>query len=359
MGITGYGYNGRVMPSRTEGLYESPIRYKFADGNRSYWVTTTGQGVGKTNEKGNGSQMSIRNSEKGKSRNSNGYNMGHSGNSNMDKGILMRKGWMSEDSDESTEMEKISVDEIILNDTPKLVDTNCKPSISVEVRNSTPDWRKLGVKKIILSMKNRNLHDLQKTKLKGERRDEARDKEEPPKRTTASVLQEVQGNSEPRWMRLNTDQVNSNQNSVGIAEGEVNPNSTSVIIDLLAQTKEFKLNPRAMCFVPKLTPEGKTTLEETMMVEVEGNHTLNNEGCENIVKQEEMTLSENTQLEKGDKEEVPLVWNLKGRSIDDILRDLDTLKNDPNIPMPNIELQAQFHEINMLMPNHQLHLIIA
>jgi hypothetical protein len=37
------------------------------------------------------------------------------------------------------------------------------------------------------------------------------------------------------------------------------------------------------------------------------------------------------------KEVPPMVWNLKGRSIDDILSDLDALKNDPNMPMPIIE----------------------
>jgi len=31
------------------------------------------------------------------------------------------------------------------------------------------------------------------------------------------------------------------------------------------------------------------------------------------------------------------MWNLKGRSIDDILKDLEALKNDPDIPMPVIE----------------------
>jgi hypothetical protein len=35
--------------------------------------------------------------------------------------------------------------------------------------------------------------------------------------------------------------------------------------------------------------------------------------------------------------ETPVVWNLKGRSIDDILVDLEALKNDPEIPMPIIE----------------------
>ena len=32
------------------------------------------------------------------------------------------------------------------------------------------------------------------------------------------------------------------------------------------------------------------------------------------------------------------IWNLKGKLIDDILTDLEALKNDPEIPMPIIEV---------------------
>ena len=47
---------------------------------------------------------------------------------------------------------------------------------------------------------------------------------------------------------------------------------------------------------------------------------------------------EDAQRKKDDKGKKPGgMWNLKGRSIDDILTDLEILKNDPDLPMPIIE----------------------
>jgi len=52
---------------------------------------------------------------------------------------------------------------------------------------------------------------------------------------------------------------------------------------------------------------------------------------------EERNEGETVKQMGADNKEPPMVWNLKGRSIDEILVDLEALKNDPDIPMPIIE----------------------
>ena len=63
-------------------------------------------------------------------------------------------------------------------------------------------------------------------------------------------------------------------------------------------------------------PNRTTVVEVTMMADVSGKKATS-KGVE-------------------EKKEAP-IWNLKGRSIDDILTDLEAIKNDPTAPMPTIE----------------------
>jgi len=83
------------------------------------------------------------------------------------------------------------------------------------------------------------------------------------------------------------------------------------------------------------------------LVDCEGNYLLDSTHEDNIGQQLEKKVRIGTTMmaETGEpiKSESSVVkktgpvWNLKGRSIEDILTDLEILKNDPDIPMPVIE----------------------
>jgi hypothetical protein len=97
------------------------------------------------------------------------------------------------------------------------------------------------------------------------------------------------------------------------------PETTSVKEELekTGDWPKKTLNPNAKCFYP-------SSIELTMMTEVESEKEID----------DKITI----EIKGEDKvKETPIVWNLKGRSIDDILVDLEALKNDPEIPMPIIE----------------------
>ena len=137
-------------------------------------------------------------------------------------------------------------------------------------------------------------------------------KERSSSRTSISVLQERPGSNGPQWRKLHTDQTAGNLFKV---ETVLGPDKTPVgKTETMGEWPYRMLNPNAKCFNP-------STVEVTMMTDVEPG-VGENKGQDQ---------------EKGEKKEPPIVWNLKGRSIDDILVDLEALKNDPEIPMPVIE----------------------
>ena len=96
-------------------------------------------------------------------------------------------------------------------------------------------------------------------------------------------------------------------------------------------TRDMKLNPEAGCFAPSQSRYNQGECM-TMTAEVDNGMIGRVEDADRV--QQSICLA-NKPMEA--VEEAPMVWNLKGRSIDDILRDLDALKNDPDIPMPIIE----------------------
>ena len=131
-------------------------------------------------------------------------------------------------------------------------------------------------------------------------------------RTSISVLREGPGNKGPQWRKLHTDQTVGNLFNV---RSTLSPETKSV-----EKTEKWKtawpyktLNPNAKSFYP-------SSVELTMMTDIESG---------------ELKGGKKPKAEEG--KESPMVWNLKGRSIDDILVDLEALKNDPDIPMPIIE----------------------
>ena len=133
-------------------------------------------------------------------------------------------------------------------------------------------------------------------------------------RTSISVLQLGSNHNGPQWRKLNTDQT----------EGDLFRKGTTLSSDNMSLRKSEEpgawprrtLNPHAKCFYP-------SSIEFTMMTDIES-------GVDKETKEGEKSIVE-------EKKEPPIVWNLKGRSIDDILVDLEALKNDPDIPMPVIE----------------------
>ena len=157
--------------------------------------------------------------------------------------------------------------------------------------------------------------------------------EEPLKRTSVSVLREVLGGNGPRWMRLNTDRIKSNQTSAVEVETRRRLNSSNSARNETIPMKEIKLNSRAQCFIPG-RHRPRTTVEVTMTAEID-DRDLEKE--DNVGEGKQSTDPTREQVETPKPEKPPMVWNLKGRSIDDILRDLEELKNDPDIPMPIIE----------------------
>jgi len=134
-------------------------------------------------------------------------------------------------------------------------------------------------------------------------------------RTSISVLHNVPGGNGPQWRRLYTDQTVSNLLSRKTTLG---PETASVkVLEMTGDWPKKTLNPNARCFYP-------SSIELTMMTDVESGKEINDD-----------TIVETKGEDK--VKETPVVWNLKGRSIDDILVDLEALKNDPEIPMPTIE----------------------
>jgi len=103
-----------------------------------------------------------------------------------------------------------------------------------------------------------------------------------------------------------------------------------------------------------IIPGGSNKTKITAVEDMEGNNMITNpntfstKGMEKLpaavrtlvvaamLAQEELPDLLSDKNNKIDKKIGP-VWNLKGRSIDDILEDLEILKNDPDIPMPVIE----------------------
>jgi hypothetical protein len=131
-------------------------------------------------------------------------------------------------------------------------------------------------------------------------------------RTSISVLREGPGNNGPQWRKLYTDQTVGDLLRVKTTLGL----GTNSVQNLEKGREEARrtLNPSAKCFYPY-------SVEFTMMTDIVPG---------------EKESEEDTVEPKADKES-PMVWNLKGRSIDEILVDLEALKNDPDIPMPVIE----------------------
>ena len=170
--------------------------------------------------------------------------------------------------------------------------------------------------------------NINKPKIRGWPRPIKQSTNESLKRTNVSVLREVLGCDQPRWMRLNTDQIRCNQASVMSHRDPMNRISIPTRGETM-DMREVKLNPKAHCFRPsygKHSPiECMTMTAEIDNLDVKG--TEIEEGIQQSV----------TKGEPKEAEQTPMVWNLKGRSIDDILRDLDALKNDPDTPMPIIE----------------------
>ena len=131
-------------------------------------------------------------------------------------------------------------------------------------------------------------------------------------RTSISVLQKGPGYNGPQWRKLYTDQTVSDLLRVKTTLG-LGTNSVQNLGKRREETHRT-LNPGAKCFYPY-------SVELTMMTD--------------IVPGEKESEGDTVEL-KADKKS-PMIWNLKGRSIDEILVDLEALKNDPDIPMPVIE----------------------
>ena len=131
-------------------------------------------------------------------------------------------------------------------------------------------------------------------------------------RTSISVLQDGPGNNGPQWRKLNTDQTVGNLlNRETTKSPETRSNRNTDMSNIWSSQT---LNPNAKCFYP--------STELTMMTEI-----VSGEKREGMLEK----------FKANEIKEPPVVWNLKGRSIDDILVDLEALKNDPDIPMPIIE----------------------
>jgi hypothetical protein len=152
--------------------------------------------------------------------------------------------------------------------------------------------------------------------------------EEPRKRTSVSVLQNILGNNRPRWMRLDTDLMDRNRTGISERQG-ITCSTLTTATSEPTRILRMKLNPKALCYVPKRRVNFQE--EMTMTAEVDKEHIQ----ATDHIPISDTSRDSPTVIPKA--EETPMVWNLKGRSIDDILRDLDALKNDPDIPMPIIE----------------------
>ena len=313
---TGYDYMGRMLPPSAEKLNESPIRYTTADGRRFYWVevTNTEGVINQTNKRGNEHQMSVRTSERAKSRNPSRYDHGYSTSFVKNKGTFMSKDWDSNCFNKPANSEADN-----LRSTPNPEDRRCAQLSGMGRNDPDHSWRleELAVNASTLIMK--------------------RVREKQQKRTSVSVLQEVHGKGEPQWIKLNTDQGKKDQGSISITGEEVRPLPVRGV-DLTKQMEIFKLNPNANCFTPNKKHGIGHKEEETMVAEIEDklDEGEGEEGKTQLHKDGERE-SESPLEKEEKKKEPPLVWNLKGRSVDDILRDLDDLKNDPDIPMPIIE----------------------
>ena len=133
-------------------------------------------------------------------------------------------------------------------------------------------------------------------------------------RTSISVLQDVPGSNGPQWRKLYTDQTVSNlfNRKTALGPDPIAVRKPEIMEDWPRRT----LNPNAKCFYP-------SSVELTMMTDIESG----------IGGEKGTTESFKTEVKK----ESPVVWDLKGKSIDDILVDLEALKNNPDIPMPIIE----------------------
>ena len=133
-------------------------------------------------------------------------------------------------------------------------------------------------------------------------------------RTSISVLQDRPGDNGPQWRKLHTDQTAGNliKMKTTLSTGTKSVRKT----EREEEWSRGTLDPSARCFYP-------STVELTMMTDIE---PVEKEREEEVVKPK-----------TEDNKEPPMVWNLKGRSVDDILMDLEALKNDPDIPMPMIE----------------------
>jgi hypothetical protein len=91
--------------------------------------------------------------------------------------------------------------------------------------------------------------NINKPKIRGWPRPIKQSTNEPLKRTNVSVLREVLGCDQPRWMRLNTDQIRCNQASVMSHRDPMNRISIPTRGETM-DMREVKLNPKAHCFRP-------------------------------------------------------------------------------------------------------------
>ena len=154
------------------------------------------------------------------------------------------------------------------------------------------------------------------------------------------------------------------QSVVNVSLLENRPTSEPAMSDyreyLIAENKKNKRQKRLQLSTAidqptkRMTiPGGSNKTKITAVEDMEGNSMITNPisttiGMEKLpaavrtlIVAAMLAQEENPELlsEKSNKTEKKMgpVWNLKGRSIDDILEDLEILKNDPDIPMPIIE----------------------
>ena len=152
-------------------------------------------------------------------------------------------------------------------------------------------------------------------------------REEPLKRTSVSILKNILGNK-PQWIRLNTDL--KGQCRIDGTGGKAYSASTTVTAN--PTMNRVRLDPKARCYVPQRHSYHQQE-EIIMTAEVDKEYAK----VEDSVKDIHQIVEPLNKPSSDKTSEAPMVWNLKGRSIDDILRDLDALKNDPDVPMPIIE----------------------
>ena len=159
--------------------------------------------------------------------------------------------------------------------------------------------------------------------------------------TTTKQIKPKESHRQPR-LQSNTSKVvfTVHRNGVGRHSSTSAPFETEEGRTLQSRYSELSKKARRQknSVLSEVVSKAQATREKTSRVPVKDNFT----SAQSRTTVVEVTMMADVSAKKAsgkgveEKKEAP-IWNLKGRSIDDILVDLEAIKNDPTAPMPTIE----------------------